>query len=77
MKNVPVPVYCRPLVEKDPTMKVIAGLAVWLSHSGGCLGHCREEGTDAPQGLRSLLAISSVAGLYNTFKNTFSFTVFP
>lgn len=22
MKNVPVPVYCRPLVEKDPTMKV-------------------------------------------------------
>ena len=21
-KNVPVPVYCRPLVEKDPTMKV-------------------------------------------------------
>lgn len=24
MKNVPVPVYCRPLVEKDPTMKVSA-----------------------------------------------------
>lgn len=26
MKNVPVPVYCRPLVEKDPTMKVSPGL---------------------------------------------------
>lgn len=26
MKNVPVPVYCRPLVEKDPTMKVSPAL---------------------------------------------------
>lgn len=26
MKNVPVPVYCRPLVEKDPTMKVSPGV---------------------------------------------------
>lgn len=29
MKNVPVPVYCRPLVEKDPTMKVSPGLTGW------------------------------------------------
>lgn len=26
MKNVPVPVYCRPLVEKDPNRKVEASL---------------------------------------------------
>lgn len=31
MKNVPVPVYCRPLVEKDPTMKV----SPWASGEGG------------------------------------------
>lgn len=44
MKNVPVPVYCRPLVEKDPTMKVRppqweepSGCGSWVpaqSHSG-------------------------------------------
>lgn len=27
MKNVPVPVYCRPLVEKDPNRKVEASLS--------------------------------------------------
>ncbi|PNI18839.1 MAPK8IP3 isoform 6 [Pan troglodytes] len=31
MKNVPVPVYCRPLVEKDPTMKLWCAAGVNLS----------------------------------------------
>ncbi|XP_012598921.2 C-Jun-amino-terminal kinase-interacting protein 3 isoform X5 [Microcebus murinus] len=31
MKNVPVPVYCRPLVEKDPTMKLWCAAGVSLS----------------------------------------------
>ncbi|XP_040295244.1 C-Jun-amino-terminal kinase-interacting protein 3 isoform X6 [Bufo bufo] len=31
MKNVPVPVYCRPLVEKDPTMKLWCAAGVDLS----------------------------------------------
>lgn len=34
MKNVPVPVYCRPLVEKDPTMKVSPGLTGKQSKQG-------------------------------------------
>lgn len=30
MKNVPVPVYCRPLVEKDPNRKVRSSLSILL-----------------------------------------------
>lgn len=37
MKNVPVPVYCRPLVEKDPTMKV-STREPWAKGSLHCCG---------------------------------------
>lgn len=38
MKNVPVPVYCRPLVEKDPNRKVEASLCAVGSGSNSRLG---------------------------------------
>lgn len=44
MKNVPVPVYCRPLVEKDPTMKVSPA----LTEVGGA-GRCSHPEAEAGQ----------------------------
>lgn len=38
MKNVPVPVYCRPLVEKDPNRKVEASLCAAGSGSNSRVG---------------------------------------
>lgn len=38
MKNVPVPVYCRPLVEKDPNRKVEASLCAVGSGSNSRVG---------------------------------------